>query len=507
MVQQAYLCLLHQVTIKSCEGPDQCSKGQLIGILSKQGNLIKSWPAPKRLQFGIVLGDISGDGKLEIAASSAEYYSGTIYLWNSDGDYVSGWPKTLTGNSYLPALADVNGDGRVDVISSFHRDFSRSTYTYGDFYSINAWNSDGSEIAGWPMKVFLTRLLSAPSNLQATILDLNKDGKLDLALLADEGKVYLLSPGGKYEQSKVEWGMYRYDNRRSGVYPLPSIPTPQPTPSSSPSASPFSQTISISAGNNLIGISVDKGSGYKVSNLAEDLNRTQKDTVTSISRWYNGAWQTHIVNFPANNFDIKPGEGYLVKGKQPAQINISGNLATSTSLTIGPGWNSISFPTVSSSISSAKKLLEQLNKQGIEIHSLARWKDGKWDSYTNRVSANDFPIISGEGYYLRSNTNAYKTFTLPNPSAPISTKLSTQAATPPQTLLSCTPCTADINKDKNVSISDYSLWAYCRLRGINISPRCSNADLDKDGKVGNTSLKAQDDPELKCITSQMGKKC
>ncbi|MBI4035320.1 hypothetical protein HY383_00060 [Candidatus Daviesbacteria bacterium] len=300
------------------------------------------------------------------------------------------------------------------------------------------------------------------------------------------------------------------------VIPSPS-PTPSPTPlivqtpSPSPSAQPLSslQVISLSAGNNFIGITLDKGTDYKAASFAQDLNSAQAGTVTQISKWINGAWQTHIVGFPANNFDIKPGEGYLVKSSRYAQINLSGNKANLPSLTIGPGFNSISLPEVPTLINTAEKLVTEMKNQGINITTLSRWKDGSWRSYIPGFPAGSFEIQEGVGYYLKNATNEYKTFAVPTSSSAsqVSAQIVTPTSKPSPAPFSCTSCLADINKDKNVNMTDYSYFANCKRLGIKSNPICKNADLDKDGKVGNTSLKPQDDPELKCITSQMGKKC
>ncbi|OGE64963.1 hypothetical protein A3I48_01705 [Candidatus Daviesbacteria bacterium RIFCSPLOWO2_02_FULL_36_7] len=266
----------------------------------------------------------------------------------------------------------------------------------------------------------------------------------------------------------------------------------------SPSSSPSSQSISLSAGNNLIGLTVDKGSGYKAANLASDLNSAQAGTVTQISKWYAGSWQTYIVNFTANNFfDIKAGEGYLIKASRYAQVDLSGAKATLATLTIKPGYNSISFPEVSTSINTAEKLVNEMKNQGINITTISRWKDGRWNSYIPGFPAGSFNLQEGEGYYLKSSTNEYKTFNIATSAPSSASGLTVQVEKPS---FSCTSCIADINKDKNVNISDISLWAACRVRGINSSSRCLNADLDQDGQVGNEG-------ELKCLTSQFGKKC
>ena len=69
-----------------------------------------------------VLADFNHDGKLEIVQAA---FDGNIYVWQSDGTPLPGWPVLLHGkraNSYnrilsTPAVADFNGDGVPDLIS------------------------------------------------------------------------------------------------------------------------------------------------------------------------------------------------------------------------------------------------------------------------------------------------------------------------------------------------------------------------------------------------------
>src|SRR3546814_3401773 len=78
------------------------------------------------------IGDINGDGRLEVVTAAGRYYcqaerrcGGSHKIWFfalASGNDVAGWPRTAWYNNFpsAPAIGDVNGDGHtVVVIGSF----------------------------------------------------------------------------------------------------------------------------------------------------------------------------------------------------------------------------------------------------------------------------------------------------------------------------------------------------------------------------------------------------
>lgn len=95
-------------------------------------DMTQTEPVAERIISSPAVGDIDGDGLIEIVVGTSEVYgsSGRVYAVKPDGTFVPGWPIELLGLMadilpYVgrgvptnPALADVDGDGVVDVATN-----------------------------------------------------------------------------------------------------------------------------------------------------------------------------------------------------------------------------------------------------------------------------------------------------------------------------------------------------------------------------------------------------
>jgi hypothetical protein len=112
---------------------------------------------------GIAIGDLTGDGTLEIAATGM---NGRVYAWDSTGHRVAGFPKamdtpaaqydvptprTKTAHSRLPqrgawaypTLAPLEGGKELDILIP------------GWDSKVYAWRPDGTRVPGWPVEITL----------------------------------------------------------------------------------------------------------------------------------------------------------------------------------------------------------------------------------------------------------------------------------------------------------------------------------------------------------------
>jgi hypothetical protein len=126
------------------------------------------------------VGDFNGDGKLDIALPSFDYYQGDpitkVYLGKGDGTFAT--PATYTSPQYWvasAAVADLNGDGKLDIIT----DGIQVLLNNGDgtFTNDASVNVSGSNVTGG-----------------VAVGDFNGDGKLDFAA----GASPLQLPGSSY---------------------------------------------------------------------------------------------------------------------------------------------------------------------------------------------------------------------------------------------------------------------------------------------------------------------
>ena len=115
----------------------------------------------------IAVGDLNGDGKLDVVFEAQVQGSATIYtfLGNGHGNFTqSPSRQDINGNGLMAALGDFNGDGKLDV-----------AIPEGHQLDIFLGNGDGTF---QPYVPYSTTCASGP----VAAADFNGDGKLDLAM-------------------------------------------------------------------------------------------------------------------------------------------------------------------------------------------------------------------------------------------------------------------------------------------------------------------------------------
>jgi hypothetical protein len=140
------------------------------------------------------LGDIDGDGDLEIMVGTGTCWSdpdsGCVppgyevnpnagrYLnaWHHTGQAVANWPRPMTHNAFAsPALADLDADNLPEIIVN-----TEDGYVY-------AFNGDGSPVSGWPLKPYTPadtngNTVSLPTSASPIVADLDGDGTPEVVL-------------------------------------------------------------------------------------------------------------------------------------------------------------------------------------------------------------------------------------------------------------------------------------------------------------------------------------
>ncbi|MDP3964955.1 MAG: FG-GAP-like repeat-containing protein [bacterium] len=117
-----------------------------------------------------VAADLDGDGRDEVIAIGLtdQFNAMNFHVWNGAGEYLEGWPKEMSFQSYSAdflTVGDIAGDARPEIIFPFS--------TYDDSTEVYAWSADGSVVEGFPATISGGLWMSH----LAAVNDIDGDGK------------------------------------------------------------------------------------------------------------------------------------------------------------------------------------------------------------------------------------------------------------------------------------------------------------------------------------------
>ncbi|MBI2896719.1 MAG: S8 family serine peptidase [Deltaproteobacteria bacterium] len=171
------------------------------------GSPLEGWPIDlgDMILATPVLADLDGDGRKEVVTAP---YDGPVHALTAQGVDIDGWPVVAldetvaepraAGTSASPAVGDLDGDGTLEVILGSGEGYGPRLMQTGRVY---AWHSDGSPVLGWPVRpqalqalpgfLLFTGVVGAPS-----LGDLDGDGTLETVVGALTGTGTVYGAGG-----------------------------------------------------------------------------------------------------------------------------------------------------------------------------------------------------------------------------------------------------------------------------------------------------------------------
>ena len=184
-----------------------------VSVLNGEGEVLWQAMLPEGAAAPAAIGDVDGDGSLEIAVATGA----AVDLLRENGNRMPSFPVEFREHRKLgrtagePLLADLDGDGRQEILVAA---------SAGGIAGID---DDGSQLGGFPV------LTGAAVGSTPVAADLDGDGGLEVAVLAgdlayawDAGS---LSPG-LGGSGVAAWGQGAADAQGSRAYRGERLPTP-----------------------------------------------------------------------------------------------------------------------------------------------------------------------------------------------------------------------------------------------------------------------------------------
>ncbi len=173
-----------------------CSTTNKLYLFDPGGNILPGFPViigkdgtsmASSRDFFPSIGNVDGDANLEIVLGyeTTDLYDiqrRAVYVFNSDGSILDGWPVEVCGNAPWGAIAmfDVDNDGTLEII-------------FGCGNQVFVYNGDGSPVDGWPQSVNGSAGYVCPA-----VGDIDNDGIPEIVAVPEGNTVYIWHNDGSF---------------------------------------------------------------------------------------------------------------------------------------------------------------------------------------------------------------------------------------------------------------------------------------------------------------------
>jgi hypothetical protein len=151
------------------------------------------------------------------------------------------------------------------------------------------------------------------------------------------------------------------------------------------------------------------------ASLLEILNEVNDDLIYSISKFVGGKWKMVGQNtelYDNDDFQLLPGQGYIIKAKEDVDISIPGrpikfnSEADSAPIYLSQGWNLIGLYGTKVKSYTAKSLIQDINTDDFTADNVTKWvKDTQaYDGFQvtdGEEYGFDYPLNKLESYFVR----------------------------------------------------------------------------------------------------------
>jgi hypothetical protein len=151
------------------------------------------------------------------------------------------------------------------------------------------------------------------------------------------------------------------------------------------------------------------------ASLLRRLNQVYSDSIYSISKFDGGQWKIVGQNtkvYDNNDFQLLPGEGYVIKAKRDINIKIVGqpvqfeSESDSAPINLNTGWNLIGLYGTNVKSYTAKSLLQDINTYDFRAINVTQWAKSKqlyegFQLVEGKEYGFDYPLNTLESYFVR----------------------------------------------------------------------------------------------------------